>query len=515
MPDVVVDRIDRYEILAELGRGATGVVYRAHDPELDRLVAIKTLRPARDLPAEQAATLQRRLRSEATAVARLNHPNIVAIHDMVVWRDTPCVVMEYVEGSTLADLITRGPLVPARAIHIALQVCDALEYAHALGVVHRDIKPGNILVSATGVAKLGDFSMAPRTGQDGGEATALVGTPGYMAPEEVMDGTRDTRSDLFSLGVVLYEAVAGVRAFPGVDLASVLHDVAHVEPASPREYNVAVTPGLAAVIRQAMSKQPGSRYASARVFGQALIAARDASDVAAGTGALWPGRGALIVALVGLAIAGSSGGSLEVRRSVAPRAQAPAAAVTAADASVRPRRAGQDEVRRPVESATRGSDASGAIPRPERVGRRAAVSGAPEGGQAAGRSEGSVTVRRASEAGRSESPVPVWRASEAGRPEGGAVTVPRASEAPETAASPQRLGCLSVNAVPFATVLVDGQVAGETPEACLRVKVGEHRIQLLQDGDRSPERVVRVGEQHTAENPVRLSFDFRARRFGE
>ena len=93
--------------------------------------------------------------------------------------------------------------------------------------------------------------------------------------------------------------------------------------------------------------------------------------------------------------------------------------------------------------------------------------------------------------------------------------MPRASEAPETAASPQRLGCLSVNAVPFATVLVDGQVAGETPEACLRVKVGEHRIQLQQDGDRSPERVVRVGEQHTAENPVRLSFDFRSRRFGE
>ena len=102
MPDVAVDRINRYEILAELGRGATGVVYRAHDPELDRLVAIKTLRPARELPAEQSGMLQRRLRSEAAAVARLNHPNIVAIHDMVIWRQTPCVVMEYVEGCTLA-----------------------------------------------------------------------------------------------------------------------------------------------------------------------------------------------------------------------------------------------------------------------------------------------------------------------------------------------------------------------------------------------------------------------------
>lgn len=484
MPDVVVDRINRYEILAELGRGATGVVYRAHDPELDRLVAIKTLRPARELPAEQSGMLQRRLRREAAAVACLNHPNIVAIHDMVIWQQTPCVVMEYVEGCTLASLIMEGPLVPGRAIHIALQVCDALEYAHALAVVHRDIKPGNILVSATGVAKLGDFSMAPRSGQDGGEGAALVGTPGYMAPEAVMDGTTDARSDLFSLGVVLYEAVAGVRAFPGVDLASVLYDIAHVEPASPREYNAAVTPALAAVIRQAMGKQPDSRYASARLLAQALLAARDGADVAPGTGARWPGWRSLIVALVGLAIAGSSGGMREVRPRVGPPAQVPATTVTAADVSARPKRPGLDETRRPVEVSTRASDASGAIPRPERTSRRAVVSRAPEGGQAASRPEGSVPL-------------------------------PRASEAPETAASPQRLGCLSVNAVPFATVLVDGQVAGETPEACLRVKVGEHRVQLQQDGDRSPERVVRVGEQHTAENPVRLSFDFRSRRFGE
>ena len=490
MPDVVVDRINRYEILAELGRGATGVVYRAHDPELDRLVAIKTLRPARELPAEQSGMLQRRLRSEAAAVARLNHPNIVAIHDMVIWQQTPCVVMEYVEGCTLASLITEGPLAPGRAIHIALQVCDALEYAHALGVVHRDIKPGNILVSATGVAKLGDFSMAPRSGQDGGEAAALVGTPGYMAPESVMDGTTDARSDLFSLGVVLYEAVAGVRAFPGVDLASVVYDIAHVEPASPREYNAAVTPALAAVIRQAMGKQPGSRHASARFLAQALLAARDGGDAAPRTGARSPGWRSLIVALVGLTIAGSSGGMLEVRPRVGPPAQVPAMTVTAVDVSARPKRAGLDETRRPVEVSTRASDAPGAIPRPaiprpERTGRRAVVSRAPEGGQAASRPEGSVPL-------------------------------PRASEAPETAASPpQRLGCLSVNAVPFATVLVDGQVAGETPEACLRVKVGEHRVQLQQDGDRSPERVVRVGEQHTAENPVRLSFDFRSRRFGE
>lgn len=354
MPSVVVDRIDRYEILAELGRGATGVVYKARDPELDRLVAIKTLRPARELPAEQCGPLQRRLRSEAAAVARFNHPNIVAIHDMVIWHDAPCIVMEYVEGCTLADLIIEGPLVPARAIHIALQMCDALEYAHALGVVHRDIKPGNILVSASGVAKLGDFSMAQLTGQDREQTAAMVGTPGYMAPEAVTDGTTDARSDLFSLAVVLYETVAGVRAFPGVDLATVLYDSAHVEPASPREYNTAVTPALTAVIQRAMSKQSGSRYTSARVFAQALIAARDVGGAAAGAGARWTGWRALIVALTGLAIAGSSGGSSEARRSVELAAQPPSGTVTVTDASVRPRRAGPDEIRRPVESNTRG-----------------------------------------------------------------------------------------------------------------------------------------------------------------
>lgn len=483
MPNVVVDRIDRYEILAELGRGASGVVYKARDPELDRLVAIKTIQPARDLPAEQCGQLQRRLRSEAATVARLNHPHIVAIHDVVIWHDTPCIVMEYLEGWTLAHLITEGPLVPARAIHIVLQMCDALDYAHALGVVHRDIKPGNILVSATGLAKLGDFSIAQLTGQDGKETGAIVGTPGYMAPEQVTDGATDARSDLFSLGVVLYEAVAGVQAFPGSDLASVLYDIAHVEPAPPRAYNAVVTRALTAVIGRAMSKQPDGRYASAQAFAQALIQARDLKGADTGAGALWTVRRALLVALAGLAIAGSSGASSEAWRTVGPPAEGSGATVLMTEATVR-RQTKPNGVHRPVEAGAGGLAATAAIPRPERSGRRNVASGVREGGQTAGRAEGSVLLQRA-------------------------------PEALATAGSPQRHGCLSVNAVPFATVLVDGQQLGETPAACLRVEVGEHRVQLQQAGDRSPERVVRVGEQHTVEHPVRLSYDFRLRQFGD
>lgn len=483
MPNVVVDRIDRYEILAELGRGASGVVYKAHDPELDRLVAIKTIQSARDLPAEQSGQLQRRLRSEAATVARLNHPHIVAIHDVVIWHDTPCIVMEYVEGWTLAHLITEGPLVPARAIHIVLQMCDALDYAHALGVVHRDIKPGNILVSATGLAKLGDFSIAQLTGQDGKETGAIVGTPGYMAPEQVTDGATDARSDLFSLGVVLYEAVAGVQAFPGSNLASVLYDIAHVEPASPRTYNAVVNRALTAVIGRAMSKQPDGRYASAQAFAQALIQARDLKGTDTGAGALWTVRRALLVALAGLAIAGSSNASSEAWRTVRPPAEGSSATVSMTEATAR-RPSKPNGVHRPVEASAGGLDATAAIPRPERSGGRNVASRVREGGQAAGRSEGSGLLQRA-------------------------------SEALATAGSSQRQGCLSVNAVPFATVLVDGQQLGETPAACLRVEVGEHRVQLQQAGDRSPERVVRVGEQHTVEHPVRLSYDFRLRQFGD
>jgi len=483
VPSVTVDRIDRYEILAELGRGATGIVYKARDPELDRLVAIKTLRPARELPAEQRGQLQQRLRSEAATVARLNHPNIIAIHDVVVWHDTPCIVMEYIEGWTLAHLITGSSLVPAQAIHIVLQVCDALEYAHALGVVHRDIKPGNILMSETGLAKLGDFSIAQLTGPAGEETGSIVGTPGYMAPEQVTEGATDTRGDVFSLGVVLYEAVSGVRAFPGSDLVSVLSDIAHVEPASPREHNAAVTPALAGVIRQAMSKRPDRRYESARAFAQALARARDLEGAGTGVGALRAVRRALTVGLVGLAVAGSTADPPEAWRTVGSPARRADETSLVTEASVRPGPSGPTEVHRAGEVRSGGREASPAIPRPERSGRRSVASGTHDGRPTVGPAERSVTPQRA-------------------------------TETLLAAGSPQQHGCLSVNAVPFATVLVDGQLLGETPTACLRVNVGEHRVQLQQAGEQSPERVVRVGEQHTMENPVRLSYDFLSRQFG-
>ncbi|HKW93917.1 MAG TPA: protein kinase [Methylomirabilota bacterium] len=460
------DRIDRYQLLAELGRGATGVVYKARDPELGRLVAIKTLRPPRERPTDESGQLQRRLRREAATVARLNHTNIVAIYDVVMWRDIPCVVMEYVDGWPLAHLMGKGPLPPAQVVGIVRQICDALEYAHGLGAVHRDIKPGNILVTGGGLAKLGDFSLARVAGPDGEEPAAMVGTPGYMAPEQVADGAMDARSDVFSLGVVLYEAVSGVRAFPGFDLPSVLYDTAHVEPPSPRELNAAVTGGLAAVIRRAMAKRPEERYESARALGQALARLGEPERAAARTVARRSLARAVMLGLLGLAVAGTTRGSL----------------VTAAPP--RPPVVGSNEAHRVVETSRERAAGTPPVPRPERTGKHPLISGAAAG-----------------------SPIPARVEHPAPAPE------PR--DTPPAAAAPSRQGCLSVNAVPFATVLVDGQSLGETPIACLRVGVGEHRVQLEQAGDRSPERVVRIAEQHTLEHPVRLSYDFRSRQFGD
>jgi len=484
MANIVVDRIDRYEILAELGCGATGIVYKARDPELNRLVAIKTLRAARDLPADQCGQLQRRLRSEAATVARLNHPNIVAIHDVVIWHDTPCIVMEFVEGWTLAHLIAQGPLIPAQAVHILLQICDALEHAHALGVVHRDIKPGNILVSETGLAKLGDFSFADLTGPPGDATGTLVGTPGYMAPEQVTDGKTDARSDVFSLGVVLYEAIAGVRAFPGSDLASVLYDLAHVEPTSPRTFNTAVSPALTAVVRHAMSKRPDARYESARAFAHALALARDVKSTPTGPGTLRTVGRALTLGLVSLAIAGSGSGPFDAARTVAPTAGPSGRTNFVTKPSARLRPTVPNEVTHPLETRARGVDTPSAIPPPERSGRRIVASRRPDVGQTAGRADLSVTSSRA-------------------------------PDTLGTTRSSARQGCLSVNAIPFATVVVDGQVLGETPAACLRVGLGEHRVKLQQGGDQSPERVVHVAEQHTVEHPVRLIYDFRSQQFGD
>jgi predicted Ser/Thr protein kinase len=260
----------RYEILSELGRGTSGVVYKARDPKLDRLVAMKILRPELVSLEESGVGLKERFHQEAVAAGRLTHPAIVAVHDVGEAEGRPFMVMEYIDGGTLADLLLGGrPLPLADAVGIVVQVCAALDYAHRHGVVHRDIKPRNILV-APGVTKVTDFGTARILGANHTQTGTMLGTPAYMSPEMVRGQVADPRSDLFSLGVVLYEALTGVNPFNATDLAAVLYRIVNTDAPSLRHHNPVLPLALDGVLRRALAKEPAARYATATDLANAL-----------------------------------------------------------------------------------------------------------------------------------------------------------------------------------------------------------------------------------------------------
>jgi len=253
---------DRYRVEAKLGEGGMGVIYRAHDTLLNRPVAIKSLVPA--LAGEEGI---KRLLREAQAAAQLTHPNIVAVYDVIDEGDTRLIVMEYVEGRPLSDLI---PLEVPRALDLAVQVCRALEYAHGRGVIHRDIKPENIMVT-DGSAKVMDFGLARSEGRSRlTQSGLIVGTVAYMAPEQVLGGTVDARSDLYSLGCVLYEVLTGRRPFAGDDPFTVLSQHVNVMPVAPAWHNAAIPPTLDAIIMRLLAKDPAERYQAAAAVVEAL-----------------------------------------------------------------------------------------------------------------------------------------------------------------------------------------------------------------------------------------------------
>ncbi len=287
-------RIDRYEILGQLGQGAMGVVYKARDPWLDRVVAIKTLREDLGLSPDVYAEFRQRFNQEARAAGRLNHPKIIGIYDVKEVGSVPYIVMEYVEGGrSLEDVIrSEAPLPPARAVELIAQVCSALDYAHARGVVHRDIKPSNILVTEAGDVKVSDFGIARIAGRKLTQTGIKLGTPAYMSPEQARGRDVDGRSDLFSVGVVLYEALSGVDAFSG-NADAVLYQIVY-EPVAPlRQLLGTVPPALDRVVERALAKDPDQRYQTAAAF---AAAARNAVAGMAGTAS--GGRERFVAALL-------------------------------------------------------------------------------------------------------------------------------------------------------------------------------------------------------------------------
>jgi len=261
--------IGRYHVVRLLGQGAMGRVLLAHDPVLDRDVAVKLLRDDLGLPAEHRRALLERMRNEARASARVSHPNIVALHDMGEVPDLGLfLVFEYAEGETLKERLTRGPIAPELAARIARQVGDALTTAHDAGVLHRDIKPENLILTRTG-PKIADFGIArvpdSTLTRDGG----LLGTPAYSAPEAISDGTFSSASDQFSFAASLWEAISGRRAFPGDDAVAVASRIATDEPPKIAEV-CALDPRVDTILARGLSKNPRGRFPTCREFGAAL-----------------------------------------------------------------------------------------------------------------------------------------------------------------------------------------------------------------------------------------------------
>lgn len=254
--------LGRYEIVGELGKGAMGVVYLARDPLIGRRLALKTFRLDYGAAAELEQFRQRFLR-EAQSAGILNHPGIVTIHDVVDEAEAGIVfiAMEYVEGTDLKQLLRRRERLPLSfAVDIATQLAEALDYAHAAGVVHRDIKPANIIITKAGRAKITDFGIARIDASNLTVEGQLLGTPNYMAPEQIQGLEVDHRADLFSLGVLMYEMVTGLKPFSGENLTVVTHRIVH-EPFTPPQETIEGLPsGIVAVLEKCLSKSRAGRY---------------------------------------------------------------------------------------------------------------------------------------------------------------------------------------------------------------------------------------------------------------
>jgi serine/threonine protein kinase len=256
----------RYEIVDELGRGAMGVVYRATDPVIGRSVAVKTIRLTEEGTGLSRQELLSRFQTEARAAGLLTHPNIVVVYDAGEEDGLYYITMELVEGKSLQALLDGGHAFPVpRVLRILEQTCSALHFAHERNIVHRDIKPANLMLTADDTVKVTDFGTA-KILQFGTvqQTTHVMGTPSYMSPEQVKGRPIDGRTDIFSLGVVMYEMLTGEKPFPGQSITTVIYKIVNEDPIPPRQLNPSLHPGLNEIVMRALAKEPEARYQSCR-----------------------------------------------------------------------------------------------------------------------------------------------------------------------------------------------------------------------------------------------------------
>ena len=278
----IPQRIGRYEILEELGRGAMGTVYRAKDPTMDRVVAVKTIISAA-LASENGSEMRERFFREARAAGALTHPGIVPVFDVGEHEGNPFLVMEFVSGWTLANVAEKGERLDLnRMCEIGQKIAEALGYAHQRGVVHRDIKPANILLTSRQIygverPKITDFGIAKLTEGEATMTGKMLGTPAFMPPEQFTGAPIDGRADIFSLGVVLYWLATGEQPFPGEGLTAVMYKVVHTEPIPPRKLNPSLPAKFESIILKCMEKDPAARYQTGEELASQLKEVRTGS----------------------------------------------------------------------------------------------------------------------------------------------------------------------------------------------------------------------------------------------
>jgi len=271
----MIDRLGRYEVLGELGQGAMGVVYRARDPLIDRVVAIKTINLG--LALDEKEEYESRFYQEAKAAGRLSHPNIVTIYDVGKNGDVAYIAMEYLQGRELRDIMNDDGLLSVdQVLDIVAQVAQGLSYAHEHDIVHRDVKPSNVMVVRDGHVKITDFGIARMASSAVQTQTGMVlGSPKYMSPEQVTGKLIDQRSDIFSLGVMLYEMLTGQAPFNGDNVNAIMYQTLNSIPAPPSSLNSGVPEMINFIVAKALAKKTEDRYQYAKDFAADLRACRE------------------------------------------------------------------------------------------------------------------------------------------------------------------------------------------------------------------------------------------------
>ena len=265
--------VGRYEVISELGQGAMGIVYKAMDPKINRLLAIKTIRFSDEFEPEKIREVKERFMREAQIAGKLAHPSIVAVYDVGEDYDLTYMAMEYLEGESLQKYCRKGFLLPLRKIlFVVSEVALALDFAHRQGVIHRDVKPANVMILKDGKVKVTDFGIAKAVSSSQTKSGIVLGTPNYMSPEQINGHDLDGRSDIFSLGVVFFELLTGVLPFHGKNLTNLFYQITQAKHPSPREINPKVPHPVEQIVDKALSKNPEQRFQTCSDFARYLKA---------------------------------------------------------------------------------------------------------------------------------------------------------------------------------------------------------------------------------------------------